>query len=828
MVSAGGQTAVPLALSAAAKLAPHIPDPSGVHMLSSVLQNPFIISNLKAVEESNSSGKSSAAPLEVLFAALGPSNLLRKRVSALISGSSFSEAGLSAVGGHEAALQAAFALDIGARIVAAGCRATSDSTSNATEKAFSSYTHSAAVSLLTAAQLRVACARAGGVVDWTRGNEAAARVLGWQWPIDFSAILLEEPRLGHSSSLGAILSPQELTWLSSSLFNLGIELLTSADSANTAAEGAAACEVMAMATAASLAEWQQYTVSISLDKNGNEETDVSDGGVGSSELPMQLSRNVAKKAVGFVEALSKAGRTTEAIKAAADTLSVALSINPEFDAGALQTIVSSAVKQQALVGLVAVGAPAEEMVKGKPSSKRRTATTTTSRTRSTKSSTSTKSSDSVVVVSLTAAVQAHAGGLSADSVAAVARAELAAWAAELSSGDGLPPSATAQEAASAAAQHLLDAVYPAKTAPLDHARTLLLLHTLKLQPNTSEEGEDACLKRAQRVLQPLVKRHNAAAMALAALAAAQSVLDDAQELVHAAIENQQRAQHAQQAYILANPSEVHADGEENLAGASSSVSRCLSMEEDDEEHTGKNGASSLGEEWQRVVLSAQKAIHQVSKALNHGAHDGDPLEDGRYLTSLAIAARELVVLADLHGVLDQEGEALAEDLLVLWGDESVEISQSLSSLKMLQECILPTGDPSQDASVLEAAANELAKMSGRRDQKLILHRAELSMAAALGHAASGMVVHALHCAGEAHRLLSSVVREGGLGALGKNSGSSSSVGGEESVVGWWRMAAAYCKSLLLVGRLFESAGMAEEAISALKEGHKMVSKEVLF
>ena len=73
------------------------------------------------------------------------------------------------------------------------------------------------------------------------------------------------------------------------------------------------------------------------------------------------------------------------------------------------------------------------------------------------------------------------------------------------------------------------------------------------------------------------------------------------------------------------------------------------------------------------------------------------------------------------------------------------------------------------------------------------------------------------------------MREGGAGSHTAGAGNISNISNisnsnndNEAVIGWWRMAVAYCKSLLLVGRLFESAGMAEEAISALKEGRKMV------
>ena len=282
MVSAGGLAAAPFALSAAAKLAPHIPDPHGIHALSSVLLNPLIKSTLNAVEAltaSSSGGKigeeSFQKPaLEVLSAALGPLNLLRKRSSALMSEVTSSEAVLSSFGGRENALQVALALDLGARIIAGGFRVT------ASGAPFSNYTHSAAVSIVTATQLRVACIReetASSSIDenlWSSGLEAMAKVLGWQWP--------------HFPDAK-------------------------------------------MATAVALAELQQYLANGENYAQDEESQSVLNSAPPAEDPELaQLSRNVAKKAAGMVEAFSKAGRTLEAITGAADTIAIALFISPSF------------------------------------------------------------------------------------------------------------------------------------------------------------------------------------------------------------------------------------------------------------------------------------------------------------------------------------------------------------------------------------------------------------------------------------------------------------------------------------------------------------------
>lgn len=80
-------------------------------------------------------------------------------------------------------------------------------------------------------------------------------------------------------------------------------------------------------------------------------------------------------------------------------------------------------------------------------------------------------------------------------------------------------------------------------------------------------------------------------------------------------------------------------------------------------------------------------------------------------------------------------------------------------------------------------------------------------------------MRALHAASEAHRLLSNAVHAG-VGTSPALPSSASSSG-----AGWWALAAAYLGGLLLLGELFEAAGLADEAVQAYKEGGRLVSHD---
>lgn len=131
---------------------------------------------------------------------------------------------------------------------------------------------------------------------------------------------------------------------------------------------------------------------------------------------------------------------------------------------------------------------------------------------------------------------------------------------------------------------------------------------------------------------------------------------------------------------------------------------------------------------------------------------------------------------------------------------------------VLAACLFPGG--SGTASELQQAAEAAAAEVGRSSAASI-QRAALHCAAAEAFAADGDMVSALFHAAEAHRLLAALFH----GDDGSSCGGSSCGSG---AVGWWRLAAAYLGSLLQLGQLFEAAGLAEEALHALREGQHLV------
>ena len=204
------------------------------------------------------------------------------------------------------------------------------------------------------------------------------------------------------------------------------------------------------------------------------------------------------------------------------------------------------------------------------------------------------------------------------------------------------------------------------------------------------------------------------------------------------------------------------------------------------------------------------------------------------------AARELATLVGIHGLVQEEQHQVLEVFVALEQDTTINNAEpsSFGVYSVLQECVLPLFDAAADGATLEAAAADLAvgPTANNREPGVVMQRAELSMAASLAYAAKGAVVQALYCAGEGHRLLGSLVQSGDDGSTAgaasqfsnSNGSISSSSGTSSDTLGWWKLSVTYCRSLLLVGRLFESAGMMDEAIVALKEGQRMVSSLVFF
>lgn len=208
------------------------------------------------------------------------------------------------------------------------------------------------------------------------------------------------------------------------------------------------------------------------------------------------------------------------------------------------------------------------------------------------------------------------------------------------------------------------------------------------------------------------------------------------------------------------------------------------------------GSTADAAGWQRVQQQATAAVEALSAC--GGCTAGS--------SQLQAAFEELAWLLGMQG-----SEAAAAQLHALLPAGSAAPGPG----DALAACLFPGG--SGTAAELQLAA-EAAAAEGSRSAGASLQRAELHSAAAEACAAEGDMVPALFHATEAHRLLAALFH----GDDGSGSGGSS---GGSSAVGWWRLAAAYLGSLLQLGQLFEAAGLADEALHALREGQRLVSSQ---
>lgn len=153
----------------------------------------------------------------------------------------------------------------------------------------------------------------------------------------------------------------------------------------------------------------------------------------------------------------------------------------------------------------------------------------------------------------------------------------------------------------------------------------------------------------------------------------------------------------------------------------------------------------------------------------------------------------------------EEGDAAGEQLQFMLGLQG-------HSSDVLLGCLLPgAGDVVQDAAVLQAEAQRHAvtAASALRSTEVILQRVSLHQQAAEQLAAGGRMVEALYEASEAHRLAAALFH-GDPASISSASGC------------WWQLAANYAACLMQLGMLYELAGLPDEALHALKEGHRLV------
>ena len=259
---------------------------------------------------------------------------------------------------------------------------------------------------------------------------------------------------------------------------------------------------------------------------------------------------------------------------------------------------------------------------------------------------------------------------------------------------------------------------------------------------------------------------------------------------------------------LARQALLEQQNERQRSHAAASTSAVGSREQD-AAAVAQLAASSEGDvaAWQRVQQQAGQALGALRAAGS----------------SVAGSAEVLAAFEELAWLLGLQGsEEAAQQLRGLLPDGA-----EGSDGDVLQACLFPTATATPAAELQQQA--EAAAAEGGRSGSVAQQRAALHRQAAEAFAAAGEVVPALYHAAEGHRLLAVQFHgddaPASAGAQPSSSSSSGSSSGAQPV-GWWRLAGAYLGSLLQLGQLFESAGLADEALHALREGQRLVRERL--
>jgi len=800
MIAAGGVSIVPQSMHAVAKLAAYAPDIYAVKMLSTAVTAPLVRSN--------------PTSLDILSAATVPANALRK-LAAKMASSAKPQNLITSFGGLQPALNTATALESAASLISTGF-----SLSKGNKEPFSGQGHVAAVAMALAAKLRTACCRSIGSTD-EEGEEKDEEDLSSRRPF-VTVVDWESPiwkSLGHQES--SVFSSSELCWLSSTLHNLGVELV---------GEGLydPAGDIFRAALTAALSVLAQHVQSSS-----------------SQCLPgqMELSsivEDVARRTVALAEAMKKKGRNIGVTAEESLMRVLELGGNTLYESeGAvaqLHEMVATVVElrfqsKQSLLGQASL-ACAPPQGKGRRGGKQ------------TKANANKRHRITTESQCLVAWLGAHprSRAVPTQLLALVARAELSACAARVKTfsfqGSSPEEKQQAKQWAASAAQHVLESMYPVDQFPVQHCRTLLLLHSLELAHDDDIRRPDAdnehYLSRAVEILRRASSckdKEESAVQILLALALATRMLEDAQAVVAAAVSRQRQHRLWELEEIKRNPSQVHEDHDE-FGGDGGSRSNT------EEEEISICGGETLS--WEGILSQAPAVSLVLAKATCVDVNN-----DESDIAALIDTLAEIAVVVGLHGKRKLEKELL-DGLLNLKArlppqindDGNTTAAAAAIATPILESCILPAipkTASSTPVSELEDSYEELAA-SGDRAPSTLIRRAELAVLGSLTHATTGDIVAALHWAGEAHRITGPVAQLPSTSAISTgvehdhhyvNSGSrrscnSNSVGGGPSALWWWRMVAMHCKSLLLLARLFEGSGMVDEAMYAIKEGLSMV------
>ena len=411
----------------------------------------------------------------------------------------------------------------------------------------------------------------------------------------------------------------------------------------------------------------------------------------------------------------------------------------------------------------------------------------------------------------------------------VCRAELMAWSSNLSRSSTTTtttaPDLYLTDSFTDLARQLLTFQYPAPTFPLEHVRTLIFINSLGLLhlatcTTSSGDGNDKKGSTSASTLGALATAHltpmlgskgqsTHAARTLFLLVSAQQVLSDALVLIEKEMRYQATLRRHHRHRLETDPALVHTEDTPGGGGGKGT-------------HMNANANA-----WKEVVDKGCRVIADgVALVVEQCQHTIDR-EDGE---ALGMVMRELAVMMSLHGKFEEEEQAR--------GVASALGGEGVAKKNTVLECMFPTVsdvDVDVDAGVVvvdpSTTAEELESMSLGDGSRMhaptvlaaddVVHRSQLCIAAALKYdEVPGSAVSALYCAAEAHRLLASLVRPRHDETEGESDSNERGMQ-PRAISSWWRLAASYCKAVGVGARLFESAGMMDEAMHALKEGQNM-------
>eukprot|EP00887_Chlorella_sp_A99_P003555 scaffold7.g3555.t1 len=645
--------------------------------------------------------------LAVAAAAFQAANATRRLLAA--EGAAKGGGNVAAAGGSAMRLAAASVMELLAGAVSVAGRAAEES--GAGPQPFSGQGHAAAVGLVMAARLRaLAPADASGCTCSPGGEGGGSgsagggcrRLLGWEFA-EFCCY--GAPPRGDGSSCPV--QPQELAWLASALFNVGVDLhaagryaaavLPFRDALSAAAcclaltVGGSECEVRRMDA------WVFAAVGRSTARCLQQCTCLV-----SRHLLLQEAAHLqefCKRATALSDAQQRAGDCAAALTTLAHSLALVARLGwgaPDAWRPLVSAHVRLRAEQLLWQGPVQEG---EARASGAAAGKARGRSGAAPRS---KAATGPAPEAAAISSALHTAGLASAVATSSSGSAALqaAELELQAWIAQASHPE-LGAVSRAEAARLAAA--LLEQQWPAAAAPLAHARLLLVLCQLRLSA-----GDASRVQLLERAVMLLEQAPSAEASAILGHARTLMALEAAQQLVQEAL-----LQHKQQ-----QRRESHAAASTSGGGG---ADRPTAPE--------PPPPAVDGEGWRRVWAQAEQSLQ------------GQPVGKARATSTQAAA---------------QAAEHL-EQMLALQG--------RLGSSTLLLHCLLPGSDAAADATpeVLQHAADELAA-TAQRSAASALQRAALHRQAAERLATDGRVVAGLHEASEAHRLVSMAFHDGEAGA----------------------------------------------------------------